>query len=410
MSNAILRRASLLLLAVLGPACRGRIEPNLVQLTEARRLVAQMRVDLAKASDASNRAVLADTDEDSVHFAQQARISTDAVATALPLLAARTSGPDAAGVAHFREQLDRYRQVDSEILALAVENTNLKAQRLSFGPVREAADRFVSALDTAAAAAPRVQQWQAQALAAHAALGVREIQVLQAPHIAAPTDAEMDRLEAQMAAHRAAVEAALERLSAGGPAVRAHVEVARAALGRFNRLSAQLIALSRRNTNVRSLQLALRQKPAVTAACDETLAALVDALARKGSAGRADSAGGEVPPQQQEQHDLGGDRAESHGGRMAKEPGAPPRERHWLQTVGEPGYPILSGWSRSRRMAAALANRSAGSRRRARARSLRLAARRAVQRARRRRVPEQTCAGNDERVVAGNGARPVSSS
>ena len=88
-----------------------------------------------------------------------------------------------------------------------------------------------------------------------------------------------------MAAHRAAVEAALEQLSAGGPAVRAHVEVARAALGRFNRLSAQLIALSRRNTNVRSLQLALRQKPAVTAACDETLAALVDALAKEGFSG-----------------------------------------------------------------------------------------------------------------------------
>src|SRR5206468_3521243 len=59
---------------------------------------------------------------------------------------------------------------------------------------------------------------------------------------------------------------------------------------------------------------------------------------RKGSAGRADSAGGEVPPQQQEQHDLGGDRAKSHGGRMAKEPRAPPRERDWLQAVGEPGH------------------------------------------------------------------------
>ncbi|MFL5305419.1 MAG: hypothetical protein ACJ8F1_09400 [Polyangia bacterium] len=287
MSNAIFRRASLLLLAVLGPACGGQIEPNFVQLTEARRLAAQMRVDLAKASDASDRAVLADTDDDSVQFAQQARMSTDAVEAALPLLAARTSGPDAARVARFREQLGRYRQMDSEILALAVENTNLKAQRLSFGPVRAAADELVSALEAAAAAAPRDQRWPAQALAARAELGVRDIQVLQAPHIAAPTDAEMDRLEAQMAAHRSAIQAALERLSASGagPAVRPHVEVARAALDRFNGLSAQLITLSRRNTNVRSLQLALRQKPAVTAACDETLAALVDALAKEGFSG-----------------------------------------------------------------------------------------------------------------------------
>ncbi|MES1209352.1 MAG: hypothetical protein ABUS79_25725 [Pseudomonadota bacterium] len=287
MSNTTLRRSFLLLLAFFGPACGRRGEPNFVQLTEARRLVAQMRVDLAKASDASDRAVLADTDEDSVQFARQARASTDAVMTALPLLAARTFGPDAARVANLREQLDRYRQVDGEILALAVENTNLKAQRLSFGPVREAADAFVSALDAAAAAAPAAQQRQAQALATQAELGVRDIQVLQAPHIAEPTDAEMDRLEAQMAAHRSTVSAAMERLSASaaGPASRPHLDVARAALDRFNRLSAQLIALSRRNTNVRSLQLALRQKPAVTAACDETLAELADALAKEGFSG-----------------------------------------------------------------------------------------------------------------------------
>ena len=97
----------------------------------------------------------------------------------------------------------------------------------------------------------------------------------------------MDRLEAQMAAHRAAVQVALEQLSASGagPGVRPQLEFARAALDRFNGLSAQLIALSRRNTNIRSLQLALRQKPAVTAACDETLAALADALAKEGFSG-----------------------------------------------------------------------------------------------------------------------------
>ena len=85
--------------------------------------------------------------------------------------------PTLPALAQFREQLDRYRQVDSEILALAVENTNLKAQRLSFGPVHAAADELVSALDAAAAAVPRDQRWQAQALAAHAELRVREIQV-----------------------------------------------------------------------------------------------------------------------------------------------------------------------------------------------------------------------------------------
>ena len=80
------------------------------------------------------------------------------------------------------------------------------------------------------------------------------IQVLQAPHIAEPSDAEMDRLEAQdRAARQSVARGALERLSAAAaPAVHLHVEAARAALDRFDALSAQLITLSRRNTNVRS--------------------------------------------------------------------------------------------------------------------------------------------------------------
>ncbi|HSS38107.1 MAG TPA: hypothetical protein VLT58_05005 [Polyangia bacterium] len=259
----------------------------MVQLTEARRLVDQMRVDLAKAADASDRAVLAETDASSVQFARQARAATDAVAAALPLLEARTSGPDAGRVAQFRTQFQRYRQVDDdELLALAVENTNLKAQRLSFGPVREAADQIVAALDAAATAAAPGQRCQTQVLVAQIELAVREIQILQAPHIAEASDAEMDRLETQMAARRATARAALERLSAAAaPAVRLHLDGARAALDRFDTLAAQLIALSRRNSNVRSLGLAVRQKPALSAACDETLASLADTLAKEGFSG-----------------------------------------------------------------------------------------------------------------------------
>ncbi|MES1206681.1 MAG: hypothetical protein ABUS79_12160 [Pseudomonadota bacterium] len=275
-----------LLLAVLAFACRGPSQPAFVQLAEARRLVDEIRVDLTKASDASDRAVLADTDEASAQFANQARQAADAVAATLPLLEARTSGPDAGRVAQFRTQFQRYRQADDEILALAVENTNLKAQRLSFGPVRQAADQVVAALDAAVAAAAPNQRCQAQALVAQAERAVREIQVLQAPHIAESSDAEMDRLEAQMTARRSAARAALERLSeAAPPALRPHLGTARAAMDRFDALAAQLIALSRRNTNVRSLALALRQKPALTAACDDTLAGLADALAKEGFSG-----------------------------------------------------------------------------------------------------------------------------
>jgi hypothetical protein len=47
-------------------------------------------------------------------------------------------------------------------------------------------------------------------------------------------------------------------------------------------VNAQIIALSRRNTNVRSLALSLNQKRPLTTACEETLHALQDALAKHG--------------------------------------------------------------------------------------------------------------------------------
>ena len=47
-------------------------------------------------------------------------------------------------------------------------------------------------------------------------------------------------------------------------------------------LDAQVIELSRRNTNVNSLSLALGQMRTKTASCDSTLTELQDALAKRG--------------------------------------------------------------------------------------------------------------------------------
>jgi hypothetical protein len=57
------------------------------------------------------------------------------------------------------------------------------------------------------------------------------------------------------------------------------------ALDRFDKLSAELVALSRRNSNVRSLALALRGAPQLVAACDGSLATLQEALAKEGFSG-----------------------------------------------------------------------------------------------------------------------------
>ena len=66
------------------------------------------------------------------------------------------------------------------------------------------------------------------------------------------------------------------------PVSRPRLAVATAALDKFVGLNAQIMALSRRNTNVRSLALALNQKGKITGACEQSLRALRDALAKRG--------------------------------------------------------------------------------------------------------------------------------
>ena len=231
-------------------SCRSGGEPAFVKLAEARRLLSDLRINFTKASDASNRAVMADTDEESIKFAHEADTATAAVSAAMPTLARHLTGLGYPGnadlFARFQERFASYQALDREILKLAIENTNLKAQRLLFGPIGQAANDLCGALQALASGARHIND-----AAVRAQLAVREIQVLQAPHIAEARESE----------------------------------IAKTSLDTFEALTIKLIALSRQNTNVRSLELAMRKKPALTSACDAHLVALQDALATQGFSG-----------------------------------------------------------------------------------------------------------------------------
>jgi hypothetical protein len=275
-------------LSFAGASCRKVPDPALVQLFEARRLAAELRAQLAQASDASDRAVMADTDEASIVFAKQAEQATATVVDEAAALLTRLQGlsytAEAQTLKEFSDHFADYRKLDHDVLELSVQNTNLKAQRLSFGPIHEAADAFCASVQAAAQAVAGKDRCGTDALATRAQLAVREIQILQAPHIAEADDATMTRIEAEMSARQAIARDALKTLakSAGGDA---KLAAATAALDRFEKVSSELVALSRRNSNVRSLELALRRKPVLTAACDSSLAALEDALAKEGLGG-----------------------------------------------------------------------------------------------------------------------------
>jgi hypothetical protein len=264
----------------------GDVNAALAQQSEARHLSADLLVQFTKAVDAANRAVMADTDEASVAFAREAEQAKREVQNRVDLL-----GPILEGLQYSEESqllnefasvFATYRELDQRILDMAVENTNLKAERLSFGRAQDAADSLQQALG-AIAPATAADRWHVEALAATAVARVREIQALQAPHIADPDDASMTRLESRMASAEAAARSAIAALAPlVQSASRPRLAAATAALDQFLTLNAEIVVLSRRNTNVRSLALTLDQKRKLVAPCEKSLQALRDALARRG--------------------------------------------------------------------------------------------------------------------------------
>jgi hypothetical protein len=281
--------AFMVALVVLAPTagCRPRA-PAFVELEQARRAAADLRVHLNKAADASNRAVMADTDEASIAFAREAEALSKEVTGDIAALAPalqRLGFPDEIRLlSELEKHFAKYLQLDRSILELAVENTNLKAQRLSFGASREAADGFRAALESMVGSAAPKDRCRIQVLIDRAVLAVRDIQVLHAPHIAETDAAKMTDLEREIGGLTATAIDAVEGLTKLGGARHAEaVVVARRHFDQFKEISDQIVSLSRRNSNVRSFDLALRARPPLTAACDNTAKALQEALANEGS-------------------------------------------------------------------------------------------------------------------------------
>jgi hypothetical protein len=276
-----------LLLAVTG--CN--VNTALEQVLEARRLSADLLVQFTKAADASNLAVMADTDAASIRYAEDAHQRTAAarkdVDALRPILEQRKFSEELGLLDEFQKRFDEYQVVDRNVLALAIENTNLKAQRLSFTEADEAVDALAAALAGLEPANDSKEAWRARALAAAVVANARQIQALQAPHIAEPDDAAMTRIESEMTTAEANARRDLSSLATqAGPGSKSRIGDANAALDRLLKVNRQIINLSRRNTNVRSLALSLTQKPALAAACEERLQALQTALAKHGYGGK----------------------------------------------------------------------------------------------------------------------------
>jgi hypothetical protein len=264
-------------------ACNGS-KAALSRQADAHRLASHLHVQFSQAADASNRAVMADTDDASIAAAHEAEQATHAVEQDVDalrrILEDLAYSDEVRQLDGFKARFAQYRALDAEILPLAVENTNIKAQRLSFGPAQDAVNTFRQSLDAAVRLTPPKNRGAVETLVARATASVLEVQVIQARHIAESDEAAMTRMEKTMAASVAAARKAVEALKGPlPPAASPQIAAAVSALDRFTAINTDLVTLSRRNSNVRSLALSLGKKRTVTAECDDLLQALEDALA-----------------------------------------------------------------------------------------------------------------------------------
>jgi len=253
-------------------------------------LAAQMRLNLALASEAEKSAVLAVTDEDSRTFADQARAATAEVERKRQelegLLAADGTQDEKDLLAQFSKIFAEFQSIDHDLLVLAVKNTNIKAYNLAFGPAMDALNTMNTGLlrllgkSNGTAVSPKAHT------SVYAAInGAWQIQILLPQHIAEESDKKMDEVERHMATLDQSVRQALDNLVeikilSSDPDLRTAVSK----YAEFSGIRGRILALSRENTNVRSLALSLGRKRKVMFLCQDALATLQQAIQAEPSA------------------------------------------------------------------------------------------------------------------------------
>jgi len=270
----------LLLFAVISkyylpPASLEDTYKNIVKKSE---IVSQLRINLLKSGEMEKSSVMAITDEESKEFADKSIAASAAVdqdLTVLRSLNETTPRPDEEKLlVEFSSCWTEYRKLDQVILDLAVQNTNLKAARLSRENGNAAMQRFEQALDDVMhlyLGTPN--ESQVTRLSYQAITAGLKIYTLHSSHIDEASDEKMDQIEAQMKAEENDAVKSLDGLtgtvSEGG---REGLAQAKTAFTEFLGVTAKVITLSRENSNIKSLELSLGRKRKVATQCDEILA------------------------------------------------------------------------------------------------------------------------------------------
>jgi hypothetical protein len=243
-------------------------------------VLSALRFNMIKSVESEKSAVMADTDGASMAFAEEAMRGVEAAEAGLreisQLIEEYPSENEVKLLQEFKRCWSEFRDIDQAVLEIAVQNSNLKAARLSFGAARDAMAVFEDAL-------LKLMNGQESGpigrLAAHALAAGLKIQVLHAPHIASPNDEEMNAIEKSIRENDTTVRRSLDALQPlVSPDRQSILRQAEDAYHKFENLTATVTELSRQNTNIKSMELSLNRKRKITSQCEEILTSLQDVV------------------------------------------------------------------------------------------------------------------------------------
>lgn len=243
-------------------------------------LVSSMRIHLLEAIEAEKNAVLAITDDESEAFAAQARQAAVTVEKKRkeiePIIHQDKFQRETLLLNEFNACWSQYRKLDETILNLAVQNTNLKAQKISSTQGTQEIARLEESLNNIVQRNNKANQCGEAVMPAYEALTASlKIFALHKPHIEEADDTQMDEIEQSIKSYDESAKKALNTLS-GISALSDNPDLknAQTAYNRFMKLTSEVLRLSRMNTNIKSAELSLGKKRLVSSQCQEILATL----------------------------------------------------------------------------------------------------------------------------------------
>ncbi|MGZ4969408.1 MAG: MCP four helix bundle domain-containing protein [Methylobacter sp.] len=262
---------------------RGSYNPFDMEFKKAD-LLSTMRIHLLEAIEAEKNAVLATTDQESESFAVRARRAADEVEynrKEIESIIDQQKFPREVEILNnFNICWAQFRKLDETILALATQNTNLKAQKISATQGAQEMERFEQSLNRLIHRNAGNNRCNTAVMLSYEALtaGLKIFSVHQF-HIEEPNEQEMDKIELNIKSYDISARKALGSLRDITDLKDSEdLKNAETAYEQFMNLTDEILRLSRMNTNIKSAELSLGGKELISSQCQETLATLQETV------------------------------------------------------------------------------------------------------------------------------------